>query len=190
MKKLMIMACAVGLAAVAQAGVAKWTATKLTASPSGAIVAGSTTYAGYIFEGSNLDEITAYLTSATPDLTSFKEAAVSASPFTATASSASAISFSNAEIGDYTSAGDVSLFAIIVDASDVSAAKYFQVAKANGTGDAVLTKNFGATGNQSYVWGSQTSNTAWTKITNVPEPTSAMLMLLGMAGLALRRRRA
>ena len=32
--------------------------------------------------------------------------------------------------------------------------------------------------------------TAWTKTTAAPEPTSAMLMLLGFAGLALRRRRA
>ena len=34
------------------------------------------------------------------------------------------------------------------------------------------------------------STAGWSQIGNVPEPTSGLLMLLGMAGLALRRRRA
>ncbi len=44
-------------------------------------------------------------------------------------------------------------------------------------------------------WGSQSTASqaagAWTSVTSsVPEPTSGLLMLLGMAGLALRRKRA
>ena len=45
------------------------------------------------------------------------------------------------------------------------------------------TKNVTATANFGNIAG-------WTYTANVPEPTSGLLMLLGMAGLALRRRRA
>ena len=46
---------------------------------------------------------------------------------------------------------------------------------------------------QQVKWGSQSTASqaagAWTSV-NVPEPTSGLLMLIGLAGLALRRRRA
>ncbi|MBQ5531427.1 MAG: PEP-CTERM sorting domain-containing protein [Kiritimatiellae bacterium] len=38
--------------------------------------------------------------------------------------------------------------------------------------------------------GTTTSASSWANLKVVPEPTSGLLMLLGMAGLALRRRRA
>ena len=63
------------------------------------------------------------------------------------------------------------------------------------SGAANLTKTVGSsTGTVSFTAGSQASflnNTAnWKSYGAVPEPTSGLLMLLGMAGLALRRRRA
>ena len=53
-----------------------------------------------------------------------------------------------------------------------------------GAGTAVgnLAKNLGG--------GSGTAITGWTSASSVPEPTSGLLMLVGLAGLALRRRRA
>ena len=49
------------------------------------------------------------------------------------------------------------------------------------------------TSSQSLKWGSQSTPSqaagAWTAV-GVPEPTSGLLMLVGLAGLALRRRRA
>lgn len=58
-------------------------------------------------------------------------------------------------------------------------------------------KNFtayvGATDVASVKWGSQSGSTtigAWSSVASVPEPTSGLLMLIGFAGLVLRRRRA
>ena len=62
---------------------------------------------------------------------------------------------------------------------------------------AFSTKATGATSanmQQDTVFASKMIDTSaplgWTVTANVPEPTSGLLMLLGMAGLALRRRRA
>lgn len=59
------------------------------------------------------------------------------------------------------------------------------------------TKDFtayeGATDVASVKWGSQSGSTtigAWSAVSDVPEPTSGLLMLIGLAGLALRRKRA
>ena len=88
------------------------------------------------------------------------------------------------------SSGSLSAFAVVVDSSDLASAKnYFLV-----SGGAEKTATFtSATGMKALAWGSQASITqsagGWTS-TSVPEPTSGLLMLLGMAGLALRRKRA
>jgi len=47
------------------------------------------------------------------------------------------------------------------------------------------------TGTDTFAWTAGTYGGAmWQEVAPVPEPTSGLLMLLGMAGLALRRRRA
>ena len=50
-----------------------------------------------------------------------------------------------------------------------------------------ITKSIGGTGSQTFAWTYDDNTTSWTA---VPEPTSGLLLLLGVAGLALRRRRA
>ena len=47
-----------------------------------------------------------------------------------------------------------------------------------------------ALGSNWQIAGSTINAATWTQVGAVPEPTSGLLMLLGMAGLALRRRRA
>ena len=62
---------------------------------------------------------------------------------------------------------------------------------ANGTSSIAALPSAGDTTYYAkFVEGTQYSASSWTSTTVVPEPTSGLLMLLGMAGLALRRRRA
>ena len=55
-----------------------------------------------------------------------------------------------------------------------------------------VTQTIGSSGQKTYQWDFDDNTSAWTPVggSPVPEPTSGLLMILGMAGLALRRRRA
>ena len=89
-------------------------------------------------------------------------------------------------------AGDsLSAFAVIFDNADITKAENFMIAE-NAAGNQVLSASWtSSTGAKSLAWGSQATNgTEWHAIVAVPEPTSGLLMLVGLTGLALRRRRA
>lgn len=184
MKKLMTFACAVALAAVAQAGAVKWSATQLDASPAGAYTA-TTTYIAYLFDASatELSTVTGYLTKVGgADWASFTGAAVDSN--TATYSTTKEVmTFSAKTYGDFSQGDTFSGFLVVLDADSTANAKNFLVAT-KGEDTVLTTTAFGKTGDKILAWGSQTGNT-WTA---VPEPTSGLLMLLGMAGLALRRK--
>ena len=81
-------------------------------------------------------------------------------------------------------AGDsITAFVVIFDGADyASANNYIITAEKSASWSS-------ATGAKTLVYGSQASAT-WMPISNIPEPTSGILMLVGLAGLALRRRRA
>ena len=90
----------------------------------------------------------------------------------------------NNSSGNYEKGESISGYIILFDASEVASAKnYAYTSVKSGTvGDAgaAVILNFGA-------FSSATSDTGgWTAI---PEPTSGLLMLLGAAGLALKRKR-
>lgn len=80
-----------------------------------------------------------------------------------------------------------STFAVVFNAATAADATEFLVVPAGGTATAVTFTD--KDNLKSVAFGSQASNLNWTAIA-VPEPTSGLLMLIGMAGLALRRRRA
>ena len=96
-------------------------------------------------------------------------------------------------IGKY---GVVNLFAVILDGTTFENSEHYMIATTTD-GKQVLTQE--TTNNQDYYskgmtdvyfdWGSQKGNT-WYKIGTVPEPTSGLLLLVGVAALALRRKHA
>ena len=182
MKKLMIALAAVAFAAVTQAASVTWGGAIANGDADTKMTAGSTAWllwSAEVFSGAATKLDTAAGTAdnggsivSTYDITS---ADITAYAFTA----------------NYTvSAGDVNgYYAILVaDGSDLTKASYMDMGSISGTTatspTSTLTFNLDWDDETAYL--SQGGyNTAV-----VPEPTSGILMLLGMAGLALRRRRA
>ena len=93
--------------------------------------------------------------------------------------------------------GVVNLFAVILDGKSFSDAKNYMIAQTT-VGDEVkevltqkTTSNYDGSGMGTlyFDWGSQENN-SWYKIGTVPEPTSGILLALGVAALALKRKHA
>jgi hypothetical protein len=86
------------------------------------------------------------------------------------------------------SSGSLTAFAVVVDSTDLASAQNYFLA---GNGSEKTATFTSATGMKMLNWGSQATITqaagGWTS-TAVPEPTSGLLLLLGMAGLALKRK--
>lgn len=187
MKKLIIMVAVATAAAFANAGAINWSMLNLTASPDTASKS-SASYMAYLFVGTDIAAKTALLTAGKFD--DFTSAALASKSSTYVAAN-DMLNILGGTVGDYKDT-TVSAYAIILDSATASDASYYLVAKGGtgttGTvGEDIITLTFGSTGNKTFGWGQQNTNTGWTA---VPEPTSGLLMLLGMAGLALRRRRA
>lgn len=85
--------------------------------------------------------------------------------------------------GNWAGGNTVSAYAIVFDATTAAAATHYQIASGSYTyEDAAEDKQIGL----------NMKTAAWADVGggggDAPEPTSAMLMLLGVAGLALRRK--
>lgn len=84
------------------------------------------------------------------------------------------------------------MFSVIFDTETITDASKFMIASGTATTSGATTKDASTTGVATFTIGAQatTGSKTWYAVAaTTPEPTSAMLLLLGFAGLALRRRR-
>ena len=180
MKKLMTFAACAMIAAVTHAAAVGWS------------LAGATNYAGDAYQffviGQNGADSIATVTALLDAGTATDALAFYTGTVAANGTANVAVTASGKELG----AGTYTSFFVVFDEASptVGSANYAVV-----SGAANLTKTVGdTTANVTFVGGNQATflnNTSnWNSYGSVPEPTSGLLMLLGMAGLALRRKRA
>ena len=192
MKKIMIACVAVAMAAVAQAATVNWTITNIYSPSDSTAKVAAGGMSAWLFVTANSTDVTTGIPVTTMaavqavldsgDLTGLTSLAA------AHASNTGAGSIGGATGLTGFSSGTLTAFAVVVDSTDLASAENYFLVGGGATKNATFTS---ATGAKTLIWGDQTSYTQGAgKWTAVPEPTSGLLMLLGMAGLALRRKRA
>ena len=183
MKKLIVAALTVAMAVVANASSVKWSMANgvLSPSPDGSAQSGRCSYyTMLIFTDSQADAVNSAITAG--NFESLGTMAVSS------AQSAKAGSFTGVVNG--LTGTSATLFAVVFDTysttEGIADAGYYYK-----TGN-ITQSTYDPTGSDpatTAVFTSTQMTGTWTA-TAVPEPTSGLMLLLGMAGLALRRRRA
>ena len=194
MKKLMIVAAVTVLAVVTNAATVNWqSGTIYTASNAEGTTGSGTSYrantgtrlvTAYLYT-LTADEYAAALTKSTTELYNSYKSATATKTQTSTAMGLANISQTG--LPDGTTESPQSIYGLVLYVDTASAATYDGV-------DAFVKSYIGTTTWKNST-GANLSNLAasqanWTAVGNIPEPTSGLLMLLGMAGLALRRKRA
>ena len=191
MKKLVVVAAAVFCGLVAQASTVSWTLTNVTGKDGNPLDSGSV----YVFfvEGNSKADTSSW------DSIKSKAAlqtALAGANYDYSVASGAAGKFSQSAMA-LTDAGvspstKYSVYAVILDTTSITDDSNFFVTAATA---ASTTFTDASALNKGYTLTATASATAsnWKSAggtTPVPEPTSGLLMLLGMAGLALRRKRA
>ena len=177
MKKLLIAAAIVCAAAFAQAATVNWTISGVKNSSGTAPTAGWAVMAFYTEVGAGSDAIVSAIQSKTAGSLAFESTTLVVS---FGAGKVAAHDAAVAGITDTSKNYDL-YFVVFNDADATKATEYAMVSDVNKEYSSLAGKFTGA--------GTFSASTPWQSAA-VPEPTSGLLMLLGMAGLALRRRRA
>ena len=191
MKKL-IIALGVMAAACAEAATVNWSVMGLQDKTGAALNGG---YA-YVFttKGDYATTVAALTTTlaAATDATTFKAALGEFTSMTALSGDVNAGAQSSGELsisasGLKPNTSGTKLFALIIDTATITDSTYWYVTETSNSAKTGASDS--AIGTAAFSISDTGSHTAsnWAA---VPEPTSGLLMLLGMAGLALRRRRA
>lgn len=185
MKKLMIVAAVVLCGVMAQASSVAWSLNNVVGKTGSALDAGSV-YVFFVAGNSKAD------TSAWADITTKAalESALAGATYDYTVASGAAGNFSKAAMAltdvGVSPATKYSVYAVVLDTVGVTDDSNFFVTAASAasttyTDASALTKTYSL---------SATASATASNWQSVPEPTSGMLMLLGLAGLALKRKRA
>ena len=200
MKKLMFALAAVVVAACSQAATVSWTCSNVADAGGTKLTTGSQ----YVFffdsaagaqaaiaeikalDGAGAAAVAAYMAGA--NFNDVKKATAAGNFSIGT--SASLGSYTLPSNGDLGLAGGTTyyMFSVIFDTTTITDDSKFLIATGTATTTGAETLGDTSSANKSFALGSQSANTTWYQ--TVPEPTSGLLMIVGLAGLALRRRRA
>ena len=193
MKKLMIALAAVAVAAGVQAASLNWSSTSSSSFKgynSGKL---ATSMPVYLIDSAYISTIVEAINKGT--LSTSTQGVIAQGAFENTRGLITDHTVSNAALNYDKGATTYNFAQLIIDNVNGSPDTYYNISKALTTAayDPTKTEEFAATDvafTYSMFSDANSQTGGWTKASAVPEPTSGLLLLLGIAGLALKRKRA